>query len=171
MADPQEDGSLDQRVLVMQIIMAALAMGVVSFMGIAIFIRFSQQQAPPEMPVLTYIALGYTPIALLLQAILPGMMAGARTQTPERLEGLAGKGDEVPAVGSLCARYQALLIISLAIIEGAAFLALIAYLIDGNLLTLGAAVVLLAVLLAKFPTLGRVERWIEERREAMKLGG
>lgn len=171
MAAPPEDVSLDQRVRVMQIIVAAMALGIVSFMGITIFIRLSQQQAPPEMPVLTYIALGYTPIALVLQAILPGMMAAARSQTPERLEGLAGKGDEVPDVGSLCATYQTLLIISMAIIEGAAFLALIAYLVDGNVLTLGAALVLLAVLLAKFPTVSRVERWIEERREAMKLGG
>lgn len=171
MSSPQSELSLAQRIRIMQIIVAAMAMGIVSFMGIALFIRLAQQQPGPGLPHITYIALGYFPIALLLQAILPNMMS-RRPQTPERLDELARNSDAAHrGAGSLCVRYQTMLIISLAIIEGAAFLALIAYIIDGNMLTLFVAAILLGVMLAKFPSAARVERWIDEQRDAMRLGG
>jgi hypothetical protein len=65
--------------------------------------------------------------------------------------------------------YQTQLIIGAAIDEGAAFFAGIAYLIGKNSIALGAAILLLAGLLARFPTRERVARWIEHQREKLIL--
>lgn len=172
MATSDRDIPLESRVRVMQIITLALAMGIVSFMIVAIVIR-QQQGQPPATSMVTYLALGYAPIMLILQLSVPKMVSPARKPaSSSRLEDLAqpaasGLGD----VGMLCNIYQTRLIVAAALLEGAAFFALVAYLTEGNILTLIVAVVMLGCILARFPTVSKVERWIEQERQAMQFGG
>ena len=53
------------------------------------------------------------------------------------------------------------MIVGAAMVEGAAFLAVFAYLLDRTTLSLALAVVLIAGVTAHFPTRSRVEHWIE----------
>ena len=57
----------------------------------------------------------------------------------------------------LPAAFLTQLIIGAAMNEGAAFFALVAYLIEKNPIALGLAVVLIAGVITRFPTAGRVE--------------
>ena len=55
------------------------------------------------------------------------------------------------------------MIIGAAFLEGPAFLALIAYMIEGHVVSLAIAAVMLLGLMAHFPTVGRVETWVEHQ--------
>jgi hypothetical protein len=48
------------------------------------------------------------------------------------------------------------------LLEGGCFMALVAYMIERQTVSLGAAAVLLAGLILHFPTRGRVEAWMDD---------
>jgi hypothetical protein len=52
------------------------------------------------------------------------------------------------------------MIVGMAMLEGAAFFCLIAYIVEGNVLPLTAAGGLLFLMLFSFPTHDRVEEWV-----------
>jgi hypothetical protein len=126
---------------------------------------------------LNYIALGFSAVALPLSFILPGIIAGqqrraiaASTRSSGTKPGVPpGTGPDAlkPQVGSLPMAYLQQLIVGAALNEGAAFFAAIVYLIGKNSIALGLALVLIAGLVARFPTEGRVERWIERQQEKL----
>jgi hypothetical protein len=63
-----------------------------------------------------------------------------------------------------CYIYQMQLIIALAMLEGAAFLNLIACMIEHNWWSLAIAGGVVAIMAVQFPTRTRVEQWIETQR-------
>ena len=65
--------------------------------------------------------------------------------------------------------FQQKTIIESALVEGAAFFNLIAFLTVGEWWSLGIAGVLLAVLLVPFPTYDRVENWVRYQLELLEL--
>ena len=71
------------------------------------------------------------------------------------------------ATGKLFGVYQTKTIIGAAMIEGAAFLNLVAYLLEGNPITLGLGLGLAVVIAALFPSPSRVANWIEQRLRLM----
>ena len=73
-----------------------------------------------------------------------------------------------PQLTGLPAAFLTQLIVGAAMNEGAAFFALVAYLIEKNPIALGLAVVLIAGVISRFPTTGRVERWIEQQQEKLR---
>ena len=66
-------------------------------------------------------------------------------------------------MAKLASVYQTQLMLGAVLTEGPAFLALIAYLLEGSPLALGAALALLVALIARFPTRARLEHWIEQQ--------
>ncbi len=60
------------------------------------------------------------------------------------------------------------LIVGAAMNEGAAFFAGVAYLIEKNPIALAIGLVLIAGVIARFPTASRVERWIEQQQEKLR---
>jgi hypothetical protein len=134
------------------------------------------QEAAQSIPFLTYIAAGMGAILLPLSFILPGLVA-----TQSLRAGAAGGPDagssptkNVPAApgaaGSPAAAFQTSAIVGGALNEGAAFFAGIAYLIEQNPIALVVALILLAALVARFPTRGRVDRWIAQQEEKLRWG-
>jgi hypothetical protein len=155
----------------MQIIVAALAAGVLAFMVVALLVRGSREPAQAN---LVYIALAFSLIALVAWAILPNLMTNqARRQIAERSNpprGTTAPSADVGEVGHLAAVYQTRLIIGAAILEGAAFFNLVAYLVEGHALGLAAAVVLLVMMiLFHFPTFSRLEDWVRREMETIQL--
>jgi hypothetical protein len=67
--------------------------------------------------------------------------------------------------GSLMAVFQGKIIVGAAMLEGGAFFAAIAYLVEGGPIALALAVVLWLGIAAHFPTLPRVIGWIERQLE------
>jgi hypothetical protein len=68
----------------------------------------------------------------------------------------------------LAAIYQTQCIIGRAILEGAAFFASIAYMLERNHIALGVAGVMVGFLLSRFPMKDRVITWIEHQQERLR---
>jgi hypothetical protein len=76
--------------------------------------------------------------------------------------GFEGWGADAP---ELLPAFMTGQIVRLAMLEGAAFLNLIAYMLEGKALSLAAAAVLVLLMIAAYPTEGRVRGWLERIRE------
>jgi len=162
-----------------QIIVGSLAMGLLVFLAIVLFvIEPTGPPAGPEranplgLPLLTLVATVFGTVGLVLSFLAPGLMiSNGLKQIAERPPGDPAptdpwnEGPTLPAndVGALLPLYQTQLIIASALTEGAAFFALIAYMIERHPLALGLAALLIAVLLSRFPTLDRVHGWLDDQ--------
>jgi hypothetical protein len=165
LTDQQRD-YLGQCALRMQIIVGTLASSVVVFAVVALVMRHGE---PAERAVISYVAIPFTIACLVGSPIVASRVAGIARQS--LIEGTLKPPPDAPTgssdVGLLAGVYQTRLIIAAAIIEGAAFMNLVAYLLEGHVWTLAAAVVLF-ILLMQFPTTGRVENWVSDELESVQ---
>jgi hypothetical protein len=166
----------------LQIVIAALTTGCLIFMVIALFlvqIRPGAAAGNEVPPMITYLALGFAGVAVVARIVLPRMIessarksiadgtwqfpAGNQNsdQLTERLERL---GD----AGKLLAVLNTRTIIAGAILEGSAFFALVAYLVEHSPLALAAAIVMILGVALNFPTVSGVTRWIEDQLAAIE---
>jgi hypothetical protein len=159
----------------MRIIVLALGMGVVSFAGIALFLQLSggMQQRGAGEPILTYVALLFSVVQLGLYFFVPGMVAAAQRRRvaagkwpgAQSRYGKAGPFDETRALWLV---YQTMTIVGLALLEGACFFLLMAFLIEGQWVAFVTAFVFLGFMVTRFPTWDRVNRWVETQRELIR---
>lgn len=156
----------------MQIIVGALALGIINFLLIVVFVIRPQAPGAPAGEMLqTYMSVGGAAVAVVASFVVPMVLAGSmRKSLPDssavsNTAGAKGEANIMP----LTQVYQTLLIIRCAILEGAAFFCLIAHMIERQTITLAVAGVLLLVLLAQFPFRSRVESWIENELEMAEL--
>jgi hypothetical protein len=105
-------------------------------------------------------------VAIVLWAVVPGVVAGRMRQAivdgnaPQALP-LSANAAELENVVPLAASYLTRLIIGDALLEGAAFFNLVAYLIEQQVFSLAVAGALLLIILAQFPSLSRLTDWVE----------
>jgi hypothetical protein len=157
---------------VMHITAGALLMGVVAFLGIALYIvqvqNNGQGMNPPQnLPIVTLVAVAFLALIAPLAFIVPSIMtrsalrrilAGKWTPPPGADAGMyAGGGAKLWAV------HQSTMIVGLALLEGSAFLGGIAYLLEAQPLTLGVVGVAIVLMLCQFPTEQRVRAWLERQ--------
>ena len=168
MSQLDDEAVIGPRVRTMQIILAALVMGVLLFLVVAVALRAGGQVPAPPNDVLLPIALGFAALAAVVSVIVPRqIVAGGRRMIAR---GSSPAGTPTPAAGDterLCGLYQTQLIVSAALLEGPAFFLLIVYLLQGDVLALAMVGVLLAAMAAKFPTRGRVERFLSEQHDLL----
>jgi hypothetical protein len=174
MSDPGDTSSVsDAQLRVMQIVAAALVMGSVMAMGIFLFIR-NQPNAPPpqDIPVMLYVGAALSVGALVARLFLPDLIIAGqlskRFTLPEREQPEPQMIDRY--VAPWPALYQMRLIICGALMEGVAFFWLITYFLTGELVSLGAALVFILILIVQIPTRGRVESWIETQQVRRSQG-
>jgi hypothetical protein len=164
MLDENARQQVDAAVRTSQIILAAMAMGIVMFAGIVVFVIPGDE--PAEGNLLSVLAGVVAGVNLVLCLVVPSFIAAANRR---RLAMGAGQSADQPDLGAsaefgkLAAVYQVKMIVGAALLEGACFLALCAYMIERQMPSLVVTVVLLAALLAHFPTHGRGEAWIEDQ--------
>jgi len=181
-----------------QIIVGTLIAGVLTFVAIAFMVdvRPNQQAgvqaeagANAKVPAagwvafidafMTYTAVIFAAVLLPLSFVVPNLVTrqSLRALTGGPSPSPSASNPPVPATGpqapqtetgKLAAMYSSNLIIGAALNEGVTFFAATAYLLEKNPIALGLAVLLIAVLIARFPTAGRVERWIEQQREKLR---
>jgi hypothetical protein len=169
---PDQDTRLSAHLRIMRILVIALAMGILTFLVVAIVVRQQDPNQPvPDPPIFTLTGLGFAGLQLILQAVIPGLVA-----TRLRRQLAAGNWPRlqmsapVPMddVGKLCMLYQTRLIVGAALVEGAAFFLLIAYLLEGQIVALAAAAVMLALVLVRFPTQAGLESWLSDQQEQLR---
>ena len=164
MLDEQSKQQLAATVRTAQIILAALAMGVVMFGLVVVFGMPGGQEGKGNT--LTLLAVCFAGADLVLCLLVPNLVVAA-----QRRKLAAGTWQAAPSrgpvpdtdAGKLAMIYQVKMIIGAAMLEGGCFLALTAYMVERQVPSLVMAAVLLVSLLAHFPTYGRVEAWVEEQ--------
>jgi len=190
MSDMTDPDALQPIIRTCQIIVGAMIMGVATFLAIALFVtQVAVNPAPPppgggaggaaiaapgdsSLPVITYLAVASGLIVLVLSFVVPKINI-ARACRQIALAGPIATTEGVPSepkqlypagyTGKLAQLYQTQLIIGAAMLEGAAFFATIAYMLERNPIALATAIVLLGALVARFPTSDRVNAWLDRQ--------
>lgn len=152
-----------------QIITLALILGASLFLGLVLFVPGLGGRMPGADPILTWIALGGSIVAVLAALVVPdivGRQHVRRLQTNPTLPTYQGAPVPLPPAGPVRdayifgAAFQTRLIIRLALLEGATFFCLIAHMLERQWPSLIMAAVLLGLMAANFPTRGRLDSWI-----------
>ena len=137
-----------------QIIAGALMMGVVVFACIAFFI--AKGDGLP-FPMISFMAIGFAGVTTVMRFVVPTIILnGGKAQLKQAAT------DEQPMV--LAGLYQTKTIVGMALLEGAAFFNLIAYIMEKQVWTYGVVAFLLAVMAISFPSQGQFESWAEEMK-------
>jgi hypothetical protein len=163
LSEPQQT-YLTQAVRTMQIIALALIFGVIVFGLVALLGGFGAQETA-ETPLLAIIAAVVAMIAVVAAPLISKLIATGMRQSVvagKRFHAGGSKpnSEAVGEVGSLVAIYQVQQIISRAILEGAAFMNLAAYMTERQPMSLAFAMFLLIAMFFKFPTRGHLEKWV-----------
>jgi hypothetical protein len=148
MRDGEFPTELNARLMVSRIVWSTIVGGVVIFFAVAAYLRSTGQMGPPpDEPTLTYIvvaaALG---LALGYFVLPPLMLTSARRRLAEQ------PGDV--SLAQLYGAWQTSFIVRLALLEAAAFLAVLAYMLEGTDLARYAALGFMVTLALEFP--GRI---------------
>lgn len=176
MSDAQTPPDMGPRLQTLRILHGALCAGVAVFLVIVLVLRLAGgMNKPPPIPLITYVAAAFTLIMLMVSFALPTMMEAnwRRQLAPGKSPFTGAQGAGMPAdpFSRWAGLYQTRLIVRMALLEGAAFFALIAYLLEGQPLSLGLAGGLLFAMLGLFPTRAGIEAWVETQRSRMEQGG
>ena len=140
-----------------QVIAGALMFAVTVFGVIAVIIGGTVQ---PATPIMAYLAVAFAAQVIALRFFVPGLVVKSQ------LEALKDEGTS-SIEEKLQGLFQTRMIIGMALLEGAAFFNLIAYIIEGQWFSLVTAGFLLLLMGMMFPTVRALESWIEEIERSM----
>ncbi len=164
------------RLRVMQIISSALLLGVVTFLAIVLFLVLVQNNgagmAPVgNVPIVSIVAvvllIVQVPLAFLLPAFLTRSALRQIASGTWKSPASPDPSDFSTDASKLLAVKQTMTIIGLALLEGAAFLGCIAYLLEAQPFALAVVLVAVILMLVKFPTEGRVRSWLEHQADQL----
>ena len=146
-------------VRVAQIITIAMMAGVLAFAVVAAVMRRFQFDGQPDF--LNWIAIGFAGVAFVLHYVVPGILVGTslREIAPSDLT----DSDREANFHRLFPLFQTRHIIACALLEGAAFFNLFAFLQSGYLWSFVAAGVFVVLMATRFPTQASCEEWISDR--------
>jgi hypothetical protein len=164
MRDPQLQNRLGSVLLRLQITIAALVAGCTIFLVIAVCTSGLAAGARGQ-PLVGYVALAFGAVALLGRTTFPGIVVAAGRRQVLRVH---AEADAAATADSLCRLYSTKTIMGGAIIEGATFFLLVAYLVEGWLPSLIAAGALIVVLALHMPTRSRLGHWLEDQLELLE---
>lgn len=142
-----------QVIRTLQIITAALILGVVPFAVVVLVMKQGQVDGQPE--VLSWMAAGFAAVAFVVHLVIPNLIARQTVAgiTAGEIEGLSDDDRFRKVAPALYSRQ----IIACALLEGAAFFCGVAYMAEHSLVAIGCMGALLLLLLMKFPTAPSVQ--------------
>ena len=147
----------------MQIIAAALIGGVLAFAAVVTPLALGDQPDAGRT-FMASIAAGVSLLALVVCAMVPLNVVPVNVTTAAR-----GEASDSAEELALYAAYQTRMIVRFAILEGAAMANLAAVLVDKQVYSLALAGLMALIMLAMFPTRGRVERFVKSQIELAEL--
>lgn len=158
----------------LQIIVFALAAGPICFVMVAISNRFQKPPEPEAM--MAYLGVVFA-VALMVARFIVGPIVVARSRKQIAAGSYVlnppGGGSQVPANlvdgDRFLIVFQQKTIIESALLEGAMFMNIFAYMTVGHWWSLAVGAVLLAFNLVPFPTYERVESWVKYQLELLEL--
>lgn len=154
----QSDLIPPERLRVMQIIAATLPAGVIAMAAVLLFIVYSQATAGPiaqqQIPIVSLVAAVFFAVAGVMSFVVPGFLTQANLR---QIAARTGDGDVI----DLLNLRQTTLIVGMALLEGASFFGLIAFLVERQPLALIIPGLGLLAMFARFPTANSVREWME----------
>jgi hypothetical protein len=162
---------LSKCVLVMQIIVGSLAAGAVTFAVVVLVLRSQQQLNVPhdDSLLLSYIGILGAASAIAAWMIVPRLIVARARQEISEGKTTTLADDRGPSltegakqIQPLVAMHQTRLIVGCALLEGAAFLNVVAYMLEGQLMNLVAVALLVLMIVVQIPTAGGLTSWIED---------
>jgi hypothetical protein len=158
---------LAQTVRISQIIRFALIAGPASF---AAYLLVNLPKAQDDSHFTSWLMAGFAVVVVMLRLVVPLLVTG-------KLRSAIASGKSVHQhlpvdrfgtdENKLCAVYQTQMLIGAALLEGAAFANLAAYMIEAQIMSLAIAVGLLIGMLVDFPTLASVGAWIKRQQRLL----
>jgi len=182
MNNSEWQGEIGPAVRVIQIIVGSLIAGVVTFGVVAVIVGPSNppaEEAGAAMPaeMLTYVSVAFAVTVLIARMVVGQVLlstarrkiASGTWQAPQGGTPMAGDLIERAGdAGRLLVVLNTKTIVESALLEGAAFFALIAHLLEGTWLSLVLAAVLALGIAMGFPTAARVQHWIEDQLQLVE---
>lgn len=160
------------QVKTLQLIVTALLTGCVAFLVVVLIVTQGSGDSP-DPPMVTYIACGIASSLVLLRLIVPRSIAAqARWKVKQETPGnpridLSNMPDDAMwengGLGGLAQAFVVRTIVAAAMIEGAIFLLLVAFMVERSPASLVFAVVLIVVLAGHIPPRSRAEAWFHDQ--------
>jgi hypothetical protein len=169
-ADEPCSTDIGQFILILQIICAGLVSAVLIFAG---FVLLQPAKAPASEPTLSYVAAAFAAAMLVLSLVMPLVIDRMAASRVPRHMGNGGRPDVDAVAAGLMPQYQTRKIVSMAVLEGAAFMNLAAYWLDRADWSLALIGGLVLLMLLNMPTHERVRTWAKsliQRWEAKSFG-
>lgn len=157
MSDTPSQISPDRVGRVSQIVTGALIAGVVA-MGVVTWV--TAKGDAPALPVVSLVAAGFSGITVVMRFVIPAIMVASQKGM---LSGVAEQ--ELPQ--KLAGLYQTKTIVGMALLEGAAFFNLVAYMVDKQVWSYGIVTALLVLMAVTFPSQGQFESWVENMKREL----
>jgi hypothetical protein len=164
---PPDREEIGRVVFTTRIIVASLAAGVLLFGLFVLAAQGINLQAPWGL--LTAFAIVFGCSTVPLWFVVPSILAANQMRQIAQLPSRKGHEAESDATvrrqdaHQLALVFQTKTLVGCALLEGAAFFALVAFLLEHHTASLVVATVLLMGILSQFPTLGGTSDWIEQR--------
>jgi len=167
----------------LQIIVVAMMLGVGILLVVAATMGPTLRPLPePDEagPVITYVAIAFTISALFARAVVPNIVVtvgrrkiAQRLAEAEGAEGGEGQTDTGASPDARVAQELARLfytktVVRCAILEGAGMFLGVAYLLEGNRLALGVAILIVLFLALHFPTRSGMAGWTDDQRRRLE---
>ena len=153
------DNVVRMQVKTLQIVVASLAMGLGMFAAVVLTMEAPQQQQPNSQ--LSLMMAGFAGTILLVRIIIPGVLFRVTRHKIAQCTWLPGgpPGD----AGKLMMALQAKTIIGCALLEGAGFANLFAYMQERQWYSLAIAGLMGLGILLTFPLRGAVDAWLADQ--------
>jgi hypothetical protein len=154
----------------MRILLGALIAGPLIFMVIAVIVRQGMKGAPPALPILTYLSFAFALVDTTLSFFIPDYSIARERRKLAQITGIYDSPESQLSTdfARLVELYQTRMIIAAALIEGCVLFFIIAYIVEGTLYCLVGALVLLGIMISRFPNRDGVEHWVEKQLELLQ---
>ncbi|MEO2030211.1 MAG: hypothetical protein ABGZ23_30465 [Fuerstiella sp.] len=155
-----------QAVRTLKIITFAMVMSVLVFMGVALAINKGAIDGAPE--IMSWVGIGMAGLMTVNHLVLPNVIAKAASNKVNVEE--IRNADEATKFSLVFPAFQARHIVASAMLEFAAFMNLVFYMVTEYAGNLAAASVLVVLLALRFPTVSAAEFWVQDRAREIELG-
>ncbi len=153
--------------IIIQFIVFSLITGVLIF-GVIAFI-ISKDKVPAENSIMTYIAVGSCAMMLFMSGVVSRIVASAAIKQAKNKQSFADDVSVEEQKQTLLNIFQVKAIIEYSMLEGPVFFALVIYMDEKNMIAIASAIMMITVMLLKFPFSSRIDNWIEYELEMIPM--
>ncbi len=155
-----------QAVRVLKLITFAMVLSVLVFMGVTL--AMNEGAIDGEAEIVSWVGLGMACLMTVNHLVVPNIVAKAASNRVNAQE--IRNADEAKKFSLVFPAFQIRHIVASAMLEAAAFMNLVFYLLTAYVGNLAAAAVLVVLIAIRFPSVSAVEFWVQDRTREIEMG-